>query len=88
VPGRVLTGSGRRHGDRSRSAQECGRQGDMAVGRRRPEERKINTPPSEAGPSLWRKGRTYRVNASALQWPADAGAGWFDAYRAWLRGMG
>ena len=36
-----------------------------------------------------RKGRTYRVNATALQWAGrrPAGAEWFDAYRAWLKGM-
>jgi hypothetical protein len=35
-----------------------------------------------------RKGRTYRVNATARQW-ADSrptGAEWLDAYRAWLKG--
>jgi hypothetical protein len=36
-----------------------------------------------------RKGRTYRVNAIALEWAGrrPAGAEWFDAYRAWLKGM-
>ncbi len=35
-----------------------------------------------------RKGRTHRVNVTALQWAAKrpAGAEWFDAYRAWLKG--
>lgn len=35
-----------------------------------------------------RKGRTYRVNATALEWAArpPVGAEWFDAYRAWLKG--
>ncbi|MFQ5897393.1 MAG: calcium-binding protein [Candidatus Methylomirabilia bacterium] len=35
-----------------------------------------------------RKGRTYRVNATALEWAArpPVGAEWFDAYRAWLNG--
>jgi hypothetical protein len=35
-----------------------------------------------------RKGRTYRVNATALGWAGrrPAGAEWFDAYRAWLKG--
>jgi hypothetical protein len=35
-----------------------------------------------------RKGRTYRVNVTALQWAGrrPAGAEWLDAYRAWLRG--
>lgn len=35
-----------------------------------------------------RKGRTHRVNVTALQWAAGrpAGAEWFDAYRAWLKG--
>jgi len=35
-----------------------------------------------------RKGRTYRVNATALEWAGrpPAGAEWFDAYRAWLEG--
>jgi hypothetical protein len=35
-----------------------------------------------------RKGRTYRVNASALEWATrpPVGAEWFDAYRAWLTG--
>jgi len=35
-----------------------------------------------------RKGRTYRVGVTALEW-ADrppVGAEWFDAYRAWLKG--
>ena len=36
-----------------------------------------------------RKGRTYRVNAIALEWAGrrPAGAEWFDAYRAWLTGI-
>ena len=36
-----------------------------------------------------RKGRTYRVNVTALQWAGShpAGAEWFDAYQAWLKGM-
>lgn len=35
-----------------------------------------------------RKGRTHQVNVTALEWVArpPAGAEWFDAYRAWLRG--
>ena len=35
-----------------------------------------------------RKGRTFRVNATALQWAGrpPGGADWFDAYRAWLEG--
>lgn len=35
-----------------------------------------------------RKGRTYRVNATALEWATrpPVGAEWFDAYRAWLKG--
>lgn len=35
-----------------------------------------------------RKGRRYRVNVTALEWPGrpPTGAIWFDAYRAWLRG--
>ena len=35
-----------------------------------------------------RKGRTFRVNATALQWAGRprGGADWFDAYRAWLEG--
>jgi hypothetical protein len=35
-----------------------------------------------------RKGRTYRVNVTALEWAGrrPAGAEWFDAYRAWLKG--
>jgi hypothetical protein len=35
-----------------------------------------------------RKGRTHRVNVTALQWAGKrpAGAEWFDAYRAWLKG--
>jgi hypothetical protein len=35
-----------------------------------------------------RKGRTYRVNVTALEWAGrrPAGAEWFEAYRAWLKG--
>ncbi|MBI4590184.1 MAG: hypothetical protein HY725_15230 [Candidatus Rokubacteria bacterium] len=35
-----------------------------------------------------RKGRTFRVNATALEWTTrpPVGAEWFDAYRAWLKG--
>ena len=35
-----------------------------------------------------RRGRTYRVNVTALQWAGrrPVGAEWVDAYRAWLRG--
>jgi hypothetical protein len=35
-----------------------------------------------------RKGRTYRVSVTALQWVGrrPAGAEWLDAYRAWLKG--
>lgn len=35
-----------------------------------------------------RKGRTHRVSVTALEWAAKrpAGAEWFDAYRAWLKG--
>lgn len=35
-----------------------------------------------------RKGRTYRVNATALEWAGrpPAGAEWFDAYRSWFGG--
>ena len=35
-----------------------------------------------------RKGQTYRVNATALEWAAcpPVGAESFDAYRAWLKG--
>lgn len=35
-----------------------------------------------------RKGRTYRVNATAIEWAgrAPVGVEWFDAYRAWLKG--
>ena len=35
-----------------------------------------------------RKGRTYRVSVTALQWAGrcPGGAEWLDAYRAWLKG--
>jgi hypothetical protein len=35
-----------------------------------------------------RKGRTYRVSVTALQWAGrrPVGAEWLDAYRAWLKG--
>ena len=35
-----------------------------------------------------RKGHTYRVSVTALQWTdrRPAGAEWLDAYRAWLQG--
>jgi hypothetical protein len=35
-----------------------------------------------------RKGRTSRVNVTALEWAGrpPIGAEWFDAYRAWLKG--
>lgn len=35
-----------------------------------------------------RKGRTHRVSVTALEWAGKrpAGAEWFDAYRAWLKG--
>jgi hypothetical protein len=45
-------------------------------------------PPHELVAVCRRKGRTYRVNVTALQWTGrrPAGAEWFDAYRAWLKG--
>lgn len=35
-----------------------------------------------------RKGRPYRVGLTSLKWAGrpPAGAEWFDAYRAWLKG--
>jgi hypothetical protein len=35
-----------------------------------------------------RKGHTYRVSVTALQWAGrrPGGAEWLDAYRAWLKG--
>jgi hypothetical protein len=35
-----------------------------------------------------RKGHTYRVSVTALQWAGrrPAGTEWLDAYRAWLKG--
>jgi hypothetical protein len=35
-----------------------------------------------------RKGRTHRVNVTALQWAGKrpTGGEWIDAYRAWLKG--
>ena len=44
--------------------------------------------PHEIVALCWRKARTHRVNVMALEWAGrrPAGAEWFDAYRAWLKG--
>jgi len=47
-------------------------------------------PPGEVVARCRRGRRTYRVNATALEWrgaPPD-GAEWIEAYAAWLRGGG
>jgi hypothetical protein len=44
--------------------------------------------PHEISARCWRKGRTHRVNVSALEWAGQrpTGSEWFDAYSAWLKG--
>ena len=47
-----------------------------------------NGAPHEIVAICRRKGRTSRINVTALEWaaPPPVGGEWFDAYRAWLAG--